>query len=65
MVVVTINTGCGNGNVWVNSVNVARQLGDYCVVMDDGKVVWNGTMQTLADDSVLQARLMGLAMEVE
>lgn len=45
--------------------NVARQLGDYCVVMDDGKVVWNGTMQTLADDSVLQARLMGLAMEVE
>ena len=42
---------------------VAKALGDSCAVMDDGRVVWTGAMQTLADDTALQERLMGLSME--
>ncbi len=39
---------------------VARALGDACVVMDDGHVTWRGTMDELACDAALQARLLGL-----
>lgn len=43
--------------------SVAKALGDNCVVMDDGRAIWNGAMSELATDSVLQERLMGLSME--
>lgn len=42
---------------------VARLLGDTCAVMDDGRVIWAGPMQTLSEDAALQERLMGLTME--
>lgn len=44
--------------------SVAKALGDNCVVMDDGRVIWNGPMAELASDNALQERLMGLSMEV-
>lgn len=44
---------------------VARALGDHAAVMDDGRIVWSGEMSELADDAVLQERLMGLSMEGE
>lgn len=44
--------------------SLARALGDHAVVMDDGRIVWNGTMAELAADTALQERLMGLKMEV-
>jgi branched-chain amino acid transport system ATP-binding protein len=31
--------------------------------MDDGHIVWTGTMAELAGDTALQERLMGLKME--
>ncbi|MCB1475452.1 MAG: ABC transporter ATP-binding protein [Rhodobiaceae bacterium] len=43
--------------------SVAKALGDTCAVMDDGRVVWAGEMATLAGDTALQERLMGLSME--
>jgi branched-chain amino acid transport system ATP-binding protein len=42
---------------------VAKYLGDHCAVMEDGKIVWSGQMATLANDSALQEKLMGLNME--
>lgn len=45
------------------NVAVAKALGDDAVVMDDGTVVWTGTMDALAADADLQARLIGLSME--
>ena len=39
---------------------VARALGDACVVVDDGRVTWQGTMDALACDVPLQTRLLGL-----
>ncbi|MDR5652821.1 ABC transporter ATP-binding protein [Ruixingdingia sedimenti] len=42
---------------------VARALGDHAAVMDDGRIVWTGTMAELAGDATLQERLMGLSME--
>lgn len=42
---------------------VARALGDRVVVMDDGAVVWTGTMPDLAADPARQERLMGLSVE--
>jgi len=42
---------------------LARALGDNAAVMDDGRIVWTGTMATLAGDPALQARLMGLSLE--
>jgi branched-chain amino acid transport system ATP-binding protein len=39
---------------------VARALGEACAVIDDGRVVWSGSMTALADDLALQTRLMGL-----
>ena len=43
--------------------SVAKALGDRCVVMDDGRVVWNGAMAELSASAELQERLMGLSME--
>jgi branched-chain amino acid transport system ATP-binding protein len=42
---------------------LARALGDHAAVMDDGRIVWAGPMATLAADTALQERLMGLSME--
>jgi branched-chain amino acid transport system ATP-binding protein len=42
--------------------NVARQLGDSVAVMDDGRIVHRGSMDELARDEALQARLLGLAL---
>jgi branched-chain amino acid transport system ATP-binding protein len=43
--------------------SLARALGDHAAVMDDGHIVWSGTMAELAGDTALQERLMGLKME--
>lgn len=43
--------------------SVARALGDFAVIMDDGRVTWTGTMAGLASDTGLQESLMGLSME--
>jgi len=37
-----------------------RSLGDHVAVMDDGRVVHTGSMDALASDEALQARLLGL-----
>jgi branched-chain amino acid transport system ATP-binding protein len=42
--------------------NFARQLGDHVAVMDDGRVVHSGAMAELAEDTALQARLLGLSL---
>ncbi len=42
---------------------VAKYLGDHCAVMEDGKIIWTGAMNELAQDNELQERLMGLNME--
>ncbi len=42
---------------------VAKALGDSANVMDDGRMVWSGEMNTLATDAELQESLMGLSME--
>ena len=42
---------------------VAKYLGDHCAVMEDGKIIWTGPMNELAQDNELQERLMGLNME--
>lgn len=39
---------------------VAKALGDYADVMDDGRVIWSGTMARLSENTELQHRLMGL-----
>ena len=41
---------------------VARALGDFVAVMDDGRVVHRGAMAELADDEDLQHRLLGLSL---
>jgi branched-chain amino acid transport system ATP-binding protein len=38
-------------------------LGDTANVMDDGRVIWSGAMEALANDAPLQEQLMGLSME--
>jgi len=43
--------------------SLARALGDHVAVMDDGRIVWTGAMTTLAQDTGLQERLMGLRMD--
>jgi len=45
------------------NVSLARALGDHVAVMDDGRIVWTGTMAALAADPALQDRLMGLRMD--
>ncbi|HWA48587.1 MAG TPA: ABC transporter ATP-binding protein [Dongiaceae bacterium] len=42
---------------------MAREVGDWVAVMDDGRIVHTGTMGALAADAALQARLMGLSLE--
>lgn len=42
---------------------LAKALGDHAAVMDDGRIIWSGPMATLATDTALQERLMGLSME--
>jgi branched-chain amino acid transport system ATP-binding protein len=41
----------------------AAALGDWAVVMDDGRIVHNAGMGELAADSATQARLLGLSLE--
>lgn len=41
----------------------AKLLGDGVVVMDDGRIVHQGTMAELADDRDLQHRLLGLGLD--
>jgi len=40
--------------------DLARHLGDRAAVMDDGRIVWIGSMAALAEEPALQARLLGL-----
>ena len=40
----------------------AAALGDSVAVMDDGRIVHNGTMAELAADTALQTRLLGLSL---
>jgi branched-chain amino acid transport system ATP-binding protein len=42
---------------------VARELGDTVVVMDSGRIVHQGTMLDLAENTPLQERLLGLSLE--
>ena len=46
------------------NVSFVKSLGDRVAVMDDGRVVHAGSMREFAADHALQARLLGLAMEV-
>ncbi|MBH9576716.1 ABC transporter ATP-binding protein [Inhella proteolytica] len=41
---------------------MAKALGDRVAVMDDGRVVHTGAMQELAENEVLQQRLLGLSL---
>jgi branched-chain amino acid transport system ATP-binding protein len=40
----------------------ARKLGDAVAVIDDGRIVYSGTMASLSDDEDLQQRLLGLSL---
>jgi branched-chain amino acid transport system ATP-binding protein len=42
---------------------VARELGDFVRVMDNGRVVHAGAMADLAADEALQGRLLGLSLD--
>ncbi len=44
------------------NINFAKRLGDSVAVMDNGRVVHAGSMQSLADDEALQHSLLGLAI---
>jgi branched-chain amino acid transport system ATP-binding protein len=44
------------------NVMVARALGDFVAVMDDGRIVHSGRMDALAADEALQQRLLGLSL---
>ena len=46
------------------NVSFVKRLGDRVAVMDDGRIVHAGSMREFAADRALQARLLGLAMEV-
>ena len=41
---------------------MAKALGDFVAVMDNGRVVHSGAMAELADDEGLQQRLLGLSL---
>ncbi len=41
----------------------ARTLGDHVAVMDQGQIVYRGTMSQLAEDADLQQRLLGLSLD--
>ncbi|MES0812096.1 ABC transporter ATP-binding protein [Roseibium sp. SCPC15] len=42
---------------------MASNIGDTVAVMDDGRIIHSGSMQELANDAVLQEKLMGLSLE--
>jgi branched-chain amino acid transport system ATP-binding protein len=42
---------------------VAKALGDHVAVMEDGRVLHAGAMQTLVDDEALQQQLLGLSLK--
>ena len=42
---------------------VQRALGDFAVVMDDGRIVHRDSMAALARDQATQTRLLGLSLE--
>ncbi len=42
---------------------VAREVGDFVRVMDNGRIVHQGAMADLAADSALQGRLLGLSLD--
>ncbi len=44
---------------------MAKALGDFVAVMDDGRVVHRGAMAELADDDALQQRLLGLSLAAQ
>jgi branched-chain amino acid transport system ATP-binding protein len=44
------------------NINFAKRLGDTVAVMDNGQVVYAGSMQALAEDEALQRSLLGLAL---
>jgi branched-chain amino acid transport system ATP-binding protein len=46
------------------NVSFVKRLGDRVAVMDDGRIVHAGSMREFAEDPALQARLLGLVMEV-
>ena len=41
----------------------AEALGDWAVVMDDGRIVHRASMAELAGDAAMQRRLLGLSLE--
>jgi len=43
--------------------SLARALGDHAAVMDEGRIVWAGTMAELAGNAALRESLMGLKVE--
>jgi branched-chain amino acid transport system ATP-binding protein len=43
--------------------NFARALGDTVAVMDSGRIVHTGRMDTLAGDPALQTKLLGLSLD--
>jgi len=42
---------------------VAREVGDFVRVMDNGRIVYAGEMAALAEDRALQGRLLGLSLD--
>ena len=42
---------------------VAREIGDFVRVMDNGRIVHSGAMAELAADDALQGRLLGLSLD--
>jgi branched-chain amino acid transport system ATP-binding protein len=44
------------------NIHFAQKLGDSVAVMDNGRVVYAGRMQALAEDTALQQSLLGLAL---
>ena len=44
------------------NINFAKRLGDRVAVMDNGRVVYAGSMKELAEDEELQRSLLGLAV---
>ena len=42
---------------------VAREVGDFVAVMDNGRIVHAGEMAALAADAALQGRLLGLSLD--
>jgi len=42
---------------------VAREVGDFARVMDNGRVIHEGDMAELAADAELQTHLLGLSLE--